>query len=133
MYAEKTIHALLTAAAPITALVADRCYAGQLPQATPLPALVVDHISSMLMPTLDATSGYNISTTRIQVTALCTSYPAVKNLLQAVKDACAWQRGVIAGVTVLSIRPDLRGPDGRDDDRSVFYQSLDFTVIFQEP
>lgn len=133
MRAEKAIHALLMQAGTVTALVVDRCYPGQLPQGCLLPALVVEHISTVDRPTLDAAAAFGLVQSRIQVTALASSYPQQKSLADAVVAACRYQRGVIAGVRVISVVRELVGPDLRDDDRSVFYQSVDFLVTFQEP
>lgn len=133
MRAEKAIRALLMQASAVTTLVSDRCYPGQLPQGCALPALVVEHISTVDKPTLDAASAFGLVQSRIQVTALASSYPQQKSLADAVITACRYQRGVIAGVRVISVVRELVGPDLRDDDRSVFYQSVDFLVTFQEP
>jgi len=133
MRAEKAIRALLMQASAVTSLVGDRCYPGPLPEGCPLPALVVEHVSTVPLPTLDAQAGYGLMQARIQVTGLAANYPAVKTLLDAVVTACNHQRGLIGGVRVASAVRVLIGPDLRDDDRSVFYQSVDFVVIHQEP
>jgi len=133
MRAEKAIRSLLMGAGAVTALASDRCYPGQLPQGCALPALVVEHISTVPRPTLDAQAGFGLMQARIQVTGLAATYVQQKTLLDAVITACNYQRGVIAGVRVASIVRELIGPDLRDDDRSVFYQSVDFVVTYQEP
>ena len=132
MHAEKAIHALLMQASVVTSLVGARCYPGQLPQGCPLPALVVEHISTVQASTLDANAEFNLARTRVQVTALASDYPTQKALVHAVAGACTFQRGLIAGVTVISVMRDLIGPDLRDDDRSVFFQAVDFVVTFQD-
>jgi hypothetical protein len=133
MRAEKVITALLNGSAAVVALLADRVYPSQVPQGKPLPAAVVDHISSNELTTIDANAAYGLVRSRIQVTVLANSYPAQKALLEEVRLACNYQRGVIAGVRVVSVIRDTVGPDMRDDDRGVFYQSVDFQVTHQEP
>lgn len=131
MYAESALHALLSANAPLAALVGDRIYPHALPEGCVLPALVVELVSDVPQPTLDATAGYGLSQARMQVTGLAATYPGLKDLLAAVVSACNYQRGVLAGVRVNSIARALTGPDMADDDRTVFHQSIDFLVTYQ--
>jgi hypothetical protein len=133
MRAEKAITALLLDTAGVAALVSDRVYPGQLPQGTRLPAAVVEHIDTNELTTLDAAAEFGLVRSRIQVTVLASTYPAQKALLEQVRLACNYQRGSIAGVWVVSVIRDTVGPDLRDDDRGVFYQSVDFQVTHQEP
>ena len=137
MRAEKVINNLLNAAAGITALVgsgsAARIYPGIVPQDSALPALVVEHISGNELTTLDANAAFGLVQSRIQVTALAKTYPEVKALIEQVRIACNYQRGVIATVRVVSVLRDTVGPDLRDDDMQIYSQSIDFQVTFQEP
>ena len=137
MRAEKAIKYLLNNAAGVTALVgsgsAARIYPGQLPQAATLPGLVVEHISGIELTTIDANSAFGLMQARIQVTAVCKTYPEVKTLLEQVRLACNYQRGVFNGVRVVSIIRDSMGPDLRDDDVQLYTQSIDFYVTYQEP
>lgn len=133
MRAEKAIHALLAQAVAVTAIVGDRIYSHTLLQGEPLPALVVEHVSTVQLSTLDAAAEFGLMQSRIQVTGLAGAYPALKDLLEQVRIACNYQRGLIAGVRVNSVVRDVVGPDFSDDDRTVFHQSIDFIVTFQEP
>ena len=133
MRAEKVITALLNAAAGVTALVADRIYPGILPQGAAMPALSVEHVISEELTTIDAIAAFGLVRSRIQVTALAKSYPEVKALIEQVRIACNYQRGVVATVRVVSVLRDTVGPDLRDDDLRVFSQSIDFQVTYQEP
>lgn len=137
MRAEKAITALLMQAAGLTALLArqaDSVYGGgQLPQGTPLPAVVVEHISSNELTTIDANAAFGLVQSRIQVTAIAKTYPDQKAVLEQVRIACNYQRGVIAGVRVVTVLRDTVGSDQRDDDMQVYTQSIDFQVTFQEP
>ena len=132
MRAEKVIRTLLLADTGVTALVAARIYPAQLPQGTALPALIITHISTIELPTLDAQAAYSLMRARIEVTAIASDYATQKNLLEAVRKACNYQRGTIAGVSVASVRRDTLGPDLRNDDMQVFTQTLDFFVTYKE-
>ena len=132
MRAEKVIHSLLNGAAGVSALVADRIYPSPLPQGVTLPALAVEHISTVDLPTIDAAAPYALVQSRIEVTALAKDYPTQKSLIEAVRQACQFESGVIAGVTVVVVLRDGVGPDLRDDDMQVFSQSIDFRVVYHE-
>ena len=134
MRAEKAINALLNAAAGLTALVGTRIYGGgQLPQGTVLPACVVEHVSSNELTTIDANAAFGLMKARIQCTVLAKDYPTQKAVLEQVRIACNYQRGVIAGVRVITVLRDTVGPDMRDDAMQVYTQSIDFQVTYQEP
>jgi len=133
MRAEKAIRTQLLAASAVTAVVADRIWPAQLPQGTAYPAIVITHISTVPLPTLDAFSAFGLMRSRVQVTVLANDYATQKALLDAVQQACNFQRGTFNGVKVNSTTRDLIGPDLRDDDRSVYLQSVDFLVVFVEP
>lgn len=137
MRAEKAITALLTQASGLTALLGQGMASvyggGQLPQNTPLPAVVVEHVSSVELTTIDANAAFGLMQSRVQITVIAKTYPAQKTVLEQVRVACNYQRGVIAGVRVVSVIRTLVGPDQRDDDMQIYTQSIDFQVTFQEP
>lgn len=134
MRAEKAIRALVTGAAALTALVpAARMYPHAIPQGEQLPALVIEHVSTVPFPTLDASAGFGLMQSRIQVTVLTNAYDDLKAVVEQVVLACNYQRGVLAGTRVNSVVRAFIGPDMTDDDRTVFHQSIDFLVTFQEP
>lgn len=133
MRAEKAIRAQLLVAGAVTSIVADRIWPAQLPQGTAYPALVITHISTVPVPTIDAFSAFALMRGRVQVTLLANDYASLKALLDVVMQACNFQRGTFNGVRVVSTTRDLIGPDLRDDDRSVYVQSVDFIVIHYEP
>ena len=133
MSSEKIINTLLMAAAPVTAIVSTRISAGELAQGSVLPALGISHISTVEVSTIDASAPFKLVQTRIEVTVLAKDYPTVKDLIKKVRAACNYQRGVIGGFTVISIVRDTVGPDMRDSDLTVFSQTIDFKVTWQEP
>ena len=134
MRAEQAIYALLNAATALTALVGPRIFGGgQLAQGVALPAVVVEHVSSVELTTIDANAAFGLVQSRIEVTAIAKTYAEVKAVLEQVRVACNYQRGLINGVRVVSVIRDSVGPDQRDDDMQIFTQSIDFQVTFQEP
>jgi hypothetical protein len=132
MRAEHVIYTLLSGSALVTAQVGNRIYPARMPQNTVMPALVYQTISGNELTPIDAQAGYQVMRTRIQVTAMAKNYQEVKNALEAVRKACLYQSGVIGGYQVLSITRDTVGPDLRDDDLSIYIQSIDFMVMHYE-
>jgi hypothetical protein len=134
MSAVKAVRALLAASAPVIAICpAVRIMAGIVPQGTAMPSLSIMHVSTVPISHVDAQAEFNVVTSRVQVTIMASSYAGVKPLLDAVRKACNYQRGTIAGVDVASILRDTVGPDFSNDDASVYYQTIDFKVTFHEP
>jgi hypothetical protein len=134
MSAVKAIRALLVASDPVTAIVASaKIVAGVVPQATVLPAISITHISAVELAAIDAQADYALVTSRVQVTVMAKDYPAVKAIIGAVRKACNYQRGTIAGVSVVSIVRDTVGPDFANDDATIYYQTIDFKITYHEP
>lgn len=133
MSAVKVMLALLVADAPVLALVsAARIVAGVLPQGTALPAIAITEVSTIELPRVDANSPTTLADSRVQVTLIATSYPLQKQLLNAVRRACNYKRGSIAGITVVSVRRAGNGPDFNDADTGFYMQTVDYTVIYHE-
>ena len=57
-----------------------------------------------------------------------TGLVAPARLPDAVRAALSYQSGTIVGVVVLSVLPDVQGPDLYDDVLLVPYQSRDFLI-----
>lgn len=134
MSAVKAIRALLVASAPVTALCpAARIMAGTVPQNLALPALSITEVSLVPISRIDAQADHNLVVSRVQVTVMAESYPAVKPLLDAARKACNYERGTIAGVGIVSIVRESVGPDFSNDGATVHFQSLDFKVTYLEP
>lgn len=128
MKAEQVIKTLLEGASGVTALVGARIYGFQLPQKPTLPALVYTAISSNDVPPINQFAGANIARSRIQVSAFAADYPGVKALLEQVRLACSYKNGTIATYAVVSVMPDVEGPDLWEENFLVPYQSRDFIV-----
>lgn len=130
MSAEKVIYALLSQASAVTALVGTRIYPLQVPQEDPLPAIAYASISDVRASVpLDDTASSRTETSRIEVSVIAATYPQVKALLPLIRSACHGFRGTVVGVQVGRISAELTGPALRDDDQSLFSQSIDFLVL----
>lgn len=132
MRAEKVIYSLIENDAGVTALISGRLFPSRMPQNTTMPALVYQVISANELTPIDAQAGYQVVRTRVQITAMAKNYSEVKNTLEAVRIACLYKSGTIAGVKVISITRDSVGPDLRDDDLAFYIQSIDFIVMHYE-
>lgn len=132
MRAEKVIYSLIENDAGVTALVAGRVYPSRMPQNTTMPAVVYQVVSANELTPIDAQAGFQVVRTRVQITAMAKNYVDVKNTLEAVRIACLYKSGTIAGVKVISITRDSVGPDLRDDELAFYIQSIDFIVMHYE-
>lgn len=132
MRAEKAIRSLLLASPTVSGLVANRIYPVTLPDNVSLPALVIDHISTVEQPTIDANAPLALVESRISVTAIANDYPTLKTLIDACRAACNFKRGTIAGVSVVSVRRALVGPEYKDDELRSYAQPQDFMVLHFE-
>lgn len=134
MSAVKVIRALLIGSAPVTSLCpAVNILAGVVAQDKAVPALSITHISTNPISRIDAQAVASIVVSRVQVTVIAANYPAVSPLLDAVRKACNYQRGIVAGVDVISIVRESLGPDFSNDAGSIHFQSIDFKVTLNEP
>lgn len=131
MSAEAAVYALLSAAPAVTALVGDRIYPGQLPEGEPLPALVIEHISSVRLGRLDAQAETHPTQTRMQVNLIANQYRVLKAMRDAVTSALQFKRGALGGGAVIAILPDQAGPDLADPALGTFFQPLDFLVVHE--
>lgn len=132
MSAVAILRAMLTANASLTAVIpAARIVAGVLPQATTLPALALTEVVTTEMPHIDGSAPTTLVDGRVQATVFAKDYPSVKSALALVRKACNYQRGTLAGFSVVSVRRLSNGPDFGDD--GMCMQSVDFSVIYYEP
>lgn len=127
MSAEKVIYNLLSTNATLIATVpVARMYSGVVPIGATYPALCYNLISSYDNNAIGLTAMKSRS--RIQVTAVATTYPAVKALVDKIRNACNLKQGVFNGVVTDSVIMDNIGADYRDDETGVFYSTVDFNV-----
>lgn len=133
MAAVKVVRYLLANNSPLIAVVpATKIMAGVIPLNTVLPAIAVNHISTVERNTVAMNDATILATSRVQVTVQAKTYTEQKSILELVRKACPVSRGTVNGVVVDSIIPDIAGPDFRDDEAGIFMQSRDFIVKFQE-
>lgn len=133
MPAALVIRTLLLDASAVTGLVKPaNIYPVRLPQQVADDAIVIARISSVEVPVLRAGSP-RLRRDRIQVTAVSKDYARLTTILAAIDGACAYERGLIAGIQVITTEPALQGPDLTDDDRSLHIRSADFLVLYQQP
>ena len=120
---------LKTNSAVLAVVPAMRIVCGDLPINTVLPAISVKQISSVPTNLINTNEANKQHADRVQVTALFKgSYPSLKAFMKLILAACPSQRGLINGVTVDSIVPDMEGPDLYDQETDIYSQSRDFIV-----
>ena len=133
MDALKILEAVLSAAAPITAIVAQRVYPLELPPAKPvvLPAIVTSQVSDDGLPTLDAAATYQMRTAVVETHLITKSIAELDTLRLAVCAACDFQRGTHAGFAVSSMSPGRIGMPENDSTIGVCYLPITFTLIYR--
>lgn len=129
----KVVRYLLANNANLIAVVpATKIMAGVVPIATVLPAIAVNHISTLSRNIVSMSAATVLATSRVQITVMTKTYAEQKSILELVRKALPNTNGSVNGITVDSIIPDIAGPDLRDDDAGIYFQSRDFIVKFQE-
>jgi len=133
------IRYLLANNAPLLAFVpATRIVAGGLALIQAMPAIEVRQIDSVLpFNQVFTNSAPRVFDDRVQVAVVVKGpaatppglgYPQLRSLLRLVLAACPSQRGIVNGINVESIRPDLEGPDLPPGDVDFYSGSRDFLV-----
>lgn len=117
----------------ISAIVGTRIYAGLRPQKSPLPSIVYSRVSGVRIESLQGSSG--LARPRFQIDCCGKSYPAVKNLAEAIRLSLEGFRGTMGGgggVVVQCVRY-LGDIDFYSDDEEIFRVALDFEIWHNEP
>jgi len=128
----RVIGELLLADSAVLAIApAGQIAGGVLPRNTPLPALAVTSISGVDLQVLRRGSTRRVFE-RVQVTAFAANYQQQKDLLAAVRRACADKYGDFGGVTAVSVITDVMGPDFMIEGEDIWCQAQDFQVSFNE-
>ncbi len=126
------VRSVLVADTGVTALVPiARIAAGMLPRGTDLPAISLMSVSSVDR-NVPAPGAKRRVTERVQVTVLARTYPEVKAILAAVRNAAADQMPAIDGLTEVTVHTDYAGPDFLDEETGIHMQTHDFRVSFNE-
>ena len=126
------VRSLLVADTGVTALVpVARIAAGMLPQGTDLPAISLMSVSSVDR-NVPAPGAKRRVTERVQVTVLARTYPEVKAIIAAARQAAADQMPTIDGLFDVTVHTDSAGPDFLDEETGIRMQTQDFRVSFNE-
>ncbi|OYQ31242.1 hypothetical protein CHU93_04570 [Sandarakinorhabdus cyanobacteriorum] len=126
------VRSLLVADTGVTSLVpVVRIAAGMLPQGTDLPAISLMSVSS-IDRNVQAPGAKRRVTERVQVTVLARTYPEVKAIIAAVRQAAADQMPTIDGLFDVTVHTDSAGPDFLDEETGIHMQTQDFRVSFNE-
>ena len=126
------VRSLLVADTGVTSLVpVARIAAGMLPQGTDLPAISLMSVSSVDR-NVPAPGAKRRVTERVQVTVLARTYPEVKAIIAAARQAAADRMPTIDGLFDVTVHTDSAGPDFLDEDTGIHMQTQDFRVSFNE-
>ena len=129
MSAEKVTYHLLKNSSALTAVVpVARIFPSLIPLNTAMPAIAYSMISGVETTAIGLTT--SLKRDRIQVTVAAKTYPEVKNIMALIISAMNNKQGTYNGVRVDSVIKDVFGPDMRDDDAGIFYQSIDFKIDY---
>jgi hypothetical protein len=124
--AEAITYALLSSVA------SGRVYPLMRPQEGTLPAATTSIVSLVPQDRLTQTVGANLYQARIQVDCFAMTYSALKSLVDEVRAAVHLKSGTYAGKIVTASMVDLVGPDGMELDTGIYFQSVDFLIVFYD-
>lgn len=126
------IRALAIADPDLTDLVpAARIAGGLLPQGTALPYVSLQTISTVDRNILSPGVKRRVIE-RVQATVVAATYVAMKDVLKAVKAACADKMPTIAGASEIVVHSDGSGPEFMDEGASLYIGTRDFRVSYNE-
>jgi hypothetical protein len=129
---EEAMIAKLLATAAVTDLVSTRVYPGSVPQASAMPAIVVNRISGTPIYTDDGESG--LQTARLELDCWGDTYSSAKTVARAVIAALSGFVGTVDDVevqnTLLDAERDMR-EGGGNAAKYLFRTNLDFIVWFK--
>lgn len=122
--------AYLEGNAGLSALIAGRVYAQNLPQKAALPAVVYSEVSGKRMETMEGTTGLNDG--RYQITCYALDYKTAKQVSQAVRAALHGFSGAMGGTNVQNSSL-LNERDIWDFVTLEYRVDLDFQIWHREP
>lgn len=132
MEVEKVIRSLLTTDTDLLALTQE-IWPVALPKSKNAQKYVITHvISNVLRPTIDGHHKLNLYTARVQCDCVAPTYAEMIELVRAVRLACNFKRGTIAGAQVTSVVLALEGPQIFDDEQRLYLQPVDFIITYQQ-
>lgn len=129
MSSEKVTYHLLKNNSSLVAVVpVARIYPSLIPLKTALPAIAYSFVSGVETTAIGLTT--SLKRDRVQITVAAKTYPEIKSIMALVVGAMNNKQGTFNGVRVDSVIKDVVGPDMRDDEAGVFYQSIDFKIDY---
>ncbi len=127
----ETIYAILTASAPLAALVGTRVYPVKMPQKVVFPAIVFAKMGGPRAHSNDGSSGFVNGLFAFDCWGVSqTSATAVE---KALKDTFDGYRDVQAGGLINGAFAITDPEEGWDDKREAAYASVDYQVLYNEP
>jgi hypothetical protein len=134
MIPEKATYAMMAASAGLLARVpTSRIFPGIIPLNSTLPAIAYGIVSDFEETAIGMTKLKDRARVQITVAVLgtnATSYKALKEIVDLVIAACNHKRGTFGSVAIDSSIKELVGPDVRDDQAGISYQSVDFRIAY---
>lgn len=121
----------LLGTAGVTALVGQRIYPVELPQGGALPAIAIDAEPDVPLPTIDAAAGYNLRQVQVVVHLVAKTAATLAALQTAVETACNFQRGTVAGYSVVTVAAGTVGRAETDSAVTLWYLPLNFTLTYR--
>lgn len=126
----------LLADAAVHGIVAERVLPHEAREDTTMPCVVVTTVSRFERAPVDLLHSRARVTERVQVTPMVSADAphTLRPLLAAARRACRNKLlASVAGVSEVVIRPEIDGPQLRDERRHLDMTSTDFMVSFNEP
>lgn len=123
---EEALISLLLGDTGVSAIVGDRIFWGLRKQGSPLPALVLNRISSVHSYTLDGP--VDLSQSRIQIDCYAQTFGQTRALSRAVYAPLNGKRAVHEGVSFEGVFADSERDNPVEDDSLTFRTSIDFMV-----
>lgn len=115
----------------LVAVPAARIMAGPLPEGIALPAISIQHLST-LRKNYVAEQAVQWCTSRVQITVAASDYPTQQTVMHLVRAAMPRSRGNVDGVDVDAILSDIEGPEFRDDEAGIYFGTLDYVITYNE-
>ena len=125
----KALYDLLSTDAGVSALVSTRIFPAIMEQGVTMPALCYTIIGGTKVAAL--TQDTDIAETLVQIDCYAETYPAVRDLHQAVLTALQRYEGTNAGIVIDDIVVEDE-QDIREEDTKLFRTSVDYLVRFRE-
>lgn len=122
----------LITAALLGGVSSGRVYPVLRPPKGTLPAAVTSVISVVPQDRLTQTVGANLYQSRVQVDCFANTYSDLKTLVDAVRSAVHLKSGTYASKIVSASTVDQVGPDGVELDTGIYFQSVDFIIVFYD-